>query len=453
MLAVDAGGLLFKATTIAPDLAPQEQAAARGIAEAYRLMHYDAVGITAQDLAAGLPFLQQLATRTALPWLSADLVARDTGKVLFTSSVSKKVGGLTVGIFALAGPAAATALRPEDHALVQPWQERVPRILDQLKKADLVILLSGLPTAENEALARRYPQVHLIVQAGDEGASNQPPRQVSNTLILQTEKQGKHLGVLDIQWSASKRWGEDRSNLLADKRGELDQARWFLRSHQRKGDPEVRYRNDPGRLQIYHELLAQEQRLLGEVKRLENELAKGAGQSDARARNRFLALTTELPDQPAVQAIVDRTTRTVNRLGQELAKIQLERSKTETAEPGPMVGWQRCAGCHRTEADFWRQSRHAKAYQTLRAKSQHFNQTCLPCHVTGPASTTMPEALQTVGCETCHGPGRDHSADPKRPMIKQPPAQTCLGCHTPEHDDNFDFPSDLRRLNCPRART
>lgn len=445
---VDGGGLLFKATTITPELIPQEKAAAAGIAEAYRLMRYDAVGIAAQDLAAGLPFLQHLATRTQVPWLSADLIHRGNGKTLFAPFITKKVGTLTVGIFSLAGPKAAAALRPEDQAMVQPWQGVVPRVLEQLKKADLIILLSGLPAAENATLAQRYPGLHIIVQAGDERAGNQPPRQVNNTLFLQTEKQGKHLGVLDIQWNRSKRWGENQTKQLAGIKSELDRTRWFIRSHQRKGDPAVLYQNDPGRLKIYQELVIQEQRFTEEVKRLEKEVAQGAGLGNSLATNRFLELTTDLPDQPAVQAIVDQTTKTMNRLGQELAKSQLAQTKNHTADQRPHVGWLRCAECHRTEADFWRQSRHAKAYETLRGKNQHFNQTCLPCHVTGPASITMPAHLQAVGCESCHGPGRDHSADPKQPITKQPPAQSCLGCHTPEQDDNFDYARDRTRLNC-----
>ncbi|MEW6593251.1 MAG: UshA-like (seleno)protein [Thermodesulfobacteriota bacterium] len=453
LLLVDGGGLLFKAATVAPDLAPQEKMAAQGLAEAYRLMRYDAVGITAQDLAAGLPFLQELAKQHKVPWLSADLTDRATGKPLFPASLTRKTGNLTIGIFALAGPAAAPALLPGDQAMVRPWQEVVPALLASLRKsADLILLLSGLPAAENEALARHYPGIHLIVQAGDEGATSQPPRQVHNTLLLQTEKQGKYMGVLDIRWGASGKWGEDRTRLLATKQGELDRVQWFIRSHQRKGDPAEIYRNAPGKLAAYQEFVAQEQSLHREIRRLQQEIVKGEGHSDALADHRLLALTTDLPDHPAVQALVEKTTRDMNRLGQELARAQLERNRAVTADPGPLVGWQRCADCHRTEADFWRQSRHARAYETLRAREQHFNQGCLPCHVTGPATTTLPAPLQAVGCESCHGPGRDHSADPKQPMIKRPPAQTCLGCHTPDQDDSFDYARDLLRLNCPGVR-
>ncbi|MFZ5763362.1 MAG: UshA-like (seleno)protein [Thermodesulfobacteriota bacterium] len=452
VLVVDGGGLLFKSTAITPELAPQEKATASGIAEAYRLMRYDAVGITAQDLAAGLPFLQGLAKQKKVPWLSADLVDRASGKPLFPAHRLGKVGELSVGLFALAGPTARAALRSEDPAMIQPWQEVIPRTLAQLKGADCIILLSGLPPAENEAVARSYPGIHLILQTGDDGAANRPPRRINNTLILQTEKQGKSMGLLDVHWGASKQWGTDRARQLSARHSELDRVQWLIRSHQRKGDPAVLYRNDPGRLKAYQELVAQERELQAEINGLSGEIAKGAGQANAMAENRFLGLGADLPDQPAVLAIVEHTTKAVNALGQELAKRQLERNKKETAAPGPLVGWQRCATCHRTEADFWRQSRHARAYETLRARNQHFNPNCLPCHVTGPASTTMPEDLRAVSCETCHGPGRDHSNDPSRAMVKVPPAQSCLGCHTPEHDDSFDYPRDLTRLNCIHVR-
>ncbi len=67
----------------------------------------------------------------------------------------------------------------------------------------------------------------------------------------------------------------------------------------------------------------------------------------------------------------------------------------------------------------WQKTRHAKAYDSLAAKGQQFNQDCLPCHVTGvvtgkePYILTLPEALLQVGCEACHGPGRAHAAKSK----------------------------------------
>ena len=456
VLALDAGGLLFKTTALDPRHAPQDKAAATGIAEAYAAMGIEAVGITAHDLAAGLDFFRDLARQHPLPWLSADLVSSTTGQPLFTPAVTRKVGELTVGIFGLSGPDAARLLRPENHATVLPWQEVAPRLIAQLNQtADLVILLSGLPEAENERLAQRHPDLHLIVRAGADGG-NQVPRLTDNTLLLQTEKQGKYLGVLDITWTASKQWGEDLDKTLARARDDLDRIEWLIRSHQRQSaqggrDADIRQ-------QAYAELLAVRQQLQGEMARLEEKLASGSRTPASLYQYRFLALTTDLPDQPAVLSIVQATTRTINTLGQELARRQLEEEKNAADSGLPFVGWQKCAECHRTEADFWQQSRHAGAYETLRRKNQQFNLECLACHVTGltddgaPQALTLPAALQSVGCEACHGPGRDHSTDPARPMTRKPAPAVCLRCHTPAQDDNFDYDRDLGRLNCPHVR-
>ena len=458
MLALDAGGLLFKTTSLDQRQAPQDKAAARGIAETYQAMAIDAVGITAYELAAGLDFFRDLTRETPLPWLSADLVDSATGKPLFISSIIKKAGDLTIGVFGLSGPAAAAKLGPQDHARLLPWQDAAPPLISQLNSsADLIILLSALPEKDNELLAQRHPDLHLIIRAGSD-AVNLPPRLINNTLILQAEKQGKHLGVLEIDWTASKRWGEDQGKLLTQKKNELDRVEWLIRSHERYGDPQERYREAPAKLQAYQELLGDRQRLHREIGELEQSLARRGSAPAALAENRFLAMTTELPDHPAVLELVEKTTITINALGKELAKKQLEAEKSATGRDLPYVGWQKCAECHRTEADFWRQSRHARAYETLRAKNQQYNLECIACHVTGltsgnePYALALPADLQAVGCEVCHGPGRGHSDTPSRPMISKPAPAVCLRCHTPEQDDNFDYDRDRARLNCPHVR-
>lgn len=458
LLAVDGGALLFKTMRLDPLHAPQDKAAAAGIIEAYNSMGFDAVGINAYDLAAGLDFTQEMARRARFPWLSADLVHRNTGTPLFQPSTIIKKGALAVGVFALTGPAANSQFKPADQVEIRPWQEVVPPLLAALQKScDLIILLSGLPESDNETLARRFPGLQLIIRAGLSGM-NLTPHQVNNSLVLETEKQGKHLGVLTIRWNPSKRWGEDTERVLAGKQSELDRVNWFIRSHQRKGDPLELYRQLPAKMQAYQELLADQQRLQDEIVRLHEELAQGEASAAMHFDNRFLAMTADLPDHPAVQDIVTRTTLAVNILGRELARSQLEEIGRGDAVALPYAGWRKCAACHRTEADFWGQSRHARAYETLRARNQQYNRQCIACHVTGPTSGTepralaLPEDLQAVSCEACHGPGRAHSTDTTQPMTRKPAPTVCLRCHTPEQDDDFNYQRDLARINCPHAR-
>jgi predicted CXXCH cytochrome family protein len=72
------------------------------------------------------------------------------------------------------------------------------------------------------------------------------------------------------------------------------------------------------------------------------------------------------------------------------------------------IGSTFCIGCHEgTHADAvdgWRQSKMASTYE--RIKDEPVKENCLPCHTTGLNPETGHYSEEGVGCEACHGPGR-----------------------------------------------
>ena len=47
--------------------------------------------------------------------------------------------------------------------------------------------------------------------------------------------------------------------------------------------------------------------------------------------------------------------------------------------------------------------------------------------------------LRHVQCESCHGPGGEHVADPRREtIVRTPPAVVCRECHNEKHSDMAD---------------
>lgn len=110
------------------------------------------------------------------------------------------------------------------------------------------------------------------------------------------------------------------------------------------------------------------------------------------------------------------------------------------------VGSQACATCHRNEFDQWAHTSHATAFNTLLTVGKQFYSECVSCHVTGFRYETGyqignqdRESLVDVGCETCHGPGKQHITTPLttniRGTVKQ---QVCMECHTPSHSPGFE---------------
>lgn len=165
-------------------------------------------------------------------------------------------------------------------------------------------------------------------------------------------------------------------------------------------------------------------------------------------RHRFLAMEKELPDHPEIASLVGELEAAVNLLGKRQAKAAIVRSNS------PYLGFWGCAPCHASQMASWQQTRHAKAYVTLEKGKAQFNQDCLPCHVTGIATSQAAEALalpddrRGVGCETCHGPGRLHSVSPKsNPMARKPGAEICQTCHSAPHDQNFQYDQRIKKVD------
>ncbi|HRT97657.1 MAG TPA: multiheme c-type cytochrome [Planctomycetota bacterium] len=149
----------------------------------------------------------------------------------------------------------------------------------------------------------------------------------------------------------------------------------------------------------------------------------------------------------------------------------------------PYIGSAACGKCHPTEYNALKNSPHAKALDPLRKPAPDRwdlpahkrgltglgRPECLRCHTTGygrpggypadpgKAETPNPKSeMAGVGCEACHGPGKAHAADPKKPRAIHRLAggcpecsvlPICRQCHDDANDPDFDH-----RTALPRAR-
>ena len=460
MLALDSGALLFKNEKLPPEQSQQLTVTAQGIVAAYNKMSFAAVGVARQDLAAGLPFLLAVQKKSSFPWLSANLVSRTGRKPWFKPHTLITAGGMRIAVIGLTDQGPDSLFTEKDDAVIAPWEEILPKEIEKLRgQAEMTILLSNLPAAINRKIAESHPEIHLILQGGN-SKGNLPPERVNNTLITQVEAQGKSVGILEVHWNAqSKKWeapGQD--NLLTDKRNEMDRLGWQINRYRRQGEPETAFKDQPQVLAAYNDMLARQKLLEEEIVRLtaEQKAREASRQRFSSYRSHFEAMRKELPDNPAVRAIVDATTSEVNRIGKAAVKARISGLPGQSQEtpPGNYAGSTACTSCHAQQFAKWRGTQHATAYDTLEAKGQQFNVQCLPCHVTGPAAQTGQEMLalahdlRQVGCESCHGPARAHTLQPTAAKAGQPTMATCQRCHTGEHDDRFNFSEALARLRC-----
>ena len=169
--------------------------------------------------------------------------------------------------------------------------------------------------------------------------------------------------------------------------------------------------------------------LLGEKRRPERivgdeiVLSPGAGE-DAEIARLVEAFKTNLNDMLKEEAV--RT------------------AQHHAAEDGSYyVGASKCADCHAREFQVWSETKHAHAFETLRAVSSDALPECYRCHVTGAgeAGGYMPgvdetSSLVNVQCEVCHGKGSHHSRDGAwgRGLLQQ----ACAKCHDAANSPEFD---------------
>ena len=259
-------------------------------------MQVDAAAVGPLDLAGGIALLQT-SQKQGFPWLSSNLVDQK-GHPLFQPVRIKKIGKIKAGIIGLTG---AVSSLP-DGITRADWQTVLPALIKKTaSQCDILILLSSLSPAENQEIAQQFPTLHLIL-AADLGNGNMNPQQVNNTLITQTDRQGKYQGFLTIDWQKSGKWGKTREEELAELRNRLSALDWQLQRMRQRTDPQ-----QPD----YSEkitLVEQDRKTVElQIKNLEQPQNLGAQNGEKKSctfKSNFLALQQSLPEAPAIRAIV-----------------------------------------------------------------------------------------------------------------------------------------------------
>lgn len=124
---------------------------------------------------------------------------------------------------------------------------------------------------------------------------------------------------------------------------------------------------------------------------------------------------------------------------------------------GDTVGSAACKRCHEAEHTQWAASPHGAAMASL-APAEATDVACVRCHATpkrtGPPATEVAgfRVDESVGCESCHGPGADHVAaeggtDNIQGLGESCPVcvleALCTSCHTKEWDKTWRLEAKL----------
>jgi 2',3'-cyclic-nucleotide 2'-phosphodiesterase (5'-nucleotidase family) len=304
---VDSGNLLFKQAQI-PAGPSQELLTADGIIKAYTAMHVDAVAVGPLDLAAGIGLLQT-SQQQGFPWLSANLLDQHD-QPLFQLVRIKKIGKIKAGIIGLTG---AVSHLPAGITRAD-WRTVLPALIKKTThQCDLLILLSTLSPAENQEIARQFPALHLIFTA-DLGNGNMNPQQVNNTLITQTDRQGKYQGILTVDWQKSGRWGKAKEEELTELRNRLGALNCQIERMQQRTDlQQPEYIQKIALVEKDRKIVEQQIKALEHPQLLD---AQSGEKPPCTFKSDVLALQQSLPESPEIKVIVTELKQQINNLQQ-----------------------------------------------------------------------------------------------------------------------------------------
>jgi hypothetical protein len=179
VLLVDVGG--------APaGTSPYQQLRFEAILRGERKMGVMAHNVGEGEAALGLAAVRELAARSGVPFVSAN-VQNEDGSAVVSRSVVANVGGRRMLISGVLSP----ALTPEGVTVTDPKTALLSVLDDQQGAFDHFIVLAWLPEAELETLARELPEADAVL-GGPTGQAI-PPRSAGPTLLAAATNKGKFL--------------------------------------------------------------------------------------------------------------------------------------------------------------------------------------------------------------------------------------------------------------------
>ena len=441
---LDAGNLLLPKDHIDDSNRDQHIYKAETLASFYEKLGVKAVNIGHADLKQGQRFLKSLQEKSKTPFLSANHGFEAKKGPTVKRAMIHVLDGIKVGVTGVALDVKNSRAKISDEE-----KESLERELQTLtaEKVDVLLLLADVSASGAESLARAFPQLHFVIRSPGSKITRKPsaPKKLGNVVVIEAGSQGQYVGKLQLllgQSAPAKLAFDDGGLSMKGKANLLERKMTAL---QRDID---RLSKDPKN----KEAVAARTNQLSVLKSRLSRLTSGQAQAGPHAKFELIALTEDVPSDPAGDAVLKAYYAQLVKMNLTKGDVTLcEKKKPEDAV---YVGTQVCVDCHEEAYAFWKKSKHAKAWKTLEDDNKHFDLTCIGCHTVGyqePGGFCRLAdvgVLKDVGCENCHGAGSVHAEDedPDSIILASTESTCAKLCHVPEHSDRFEYTTYLKEI-------
>ncbi len=378
ILNLDAGNLFFKKEPLNKIEGNEFLLKSDYILKACNLIGLDALNIGGKDLLFGIKPLTRLQDKSSFPFISSNILNKNTNTPIFEPCIIKEINGKKIGIIGLSEKIASL---PPDILINDPFKTAKKWVGQIAEKSDYIILLSALGLETDIKLAAEIKGIALIISAKSENSITEPVR-INNTWITQTHKRGQQLGMIKIC------------------------------------------------------------------------LTKKSG---FKIKNSLIPLDNSTGENNEINNIVRKyKTALISMNKQVFFKAELTAKDGKVPDSLHYLGAEKCGECHIPQYENWKQTFHADAYTTLEKDEDNYDMECLPCHTVGYGETGGFDVSQgsaskflNVQCESCHGPGSNHSE--KSGILRSTGIKGCLTCHDEKNSPGFDYDEYLPQVKCPEG--
>jgi 2',3'-cyclic-nucleotide 2'-phosphodiesterase (5'-nucleotidase family) len=176
----------------------------------FNLMGINAMTVGNHEFDFGLDNLIKLRDVATFPFLSANIVLKDTGKTLFRPMVAMPLApGIDLNVIGVTTNDLLFTTHPKNTTdiSVQDPVKAVQEIYQAVEGKGPVILLSHNKAAEDKTIAERLPGLLAIIGGHDQILLN-PPKMEGSVPVFQAFEKGKYLGRIDLIVDPVTRRGE-----------------------------------------------------------------------------------------------------------------------------------------------------------------------------------------------------------------------------------------------------
>ena len=391
-LLADSGYFLADERSAHGELRPDIAAKNQWVAKAHDQFSVDVANLSSRDLKYFSPLLAKpgFESRVASQPLLRKLVSANTlstasdvipPKAFVVREVPARQGAGVLRV-AFIGLTEASLGPPQGYKFVDPVDAAKEAVPEARKRADIVIALAYLKSADAARVAREAPGIDamIVTDSQSNGGMFTAPTTAGKTLILYTPFETRMLGEL---------------RFYRDPRGSFSTVSRFITLDESIPDqPAAR------------------------------QLTVSAEEAEVDARNTSKRLLEAW-------------------LAASRTRMSTRAIKAQEPSGSGYAGARQCSQCHSDQYLRWSASAHSRATDRLPPRQLEFELSCLKCHATGwhepkAGSTEMP-GLQNVQCEQCHGPGAEHSLKPAKGYGRVADVTAaCSVCHTPTTSRGFD---------------